>query len=162
MRRVGKCRKHDAHDDNPHDFPVHENLPIGLHPTTSRVVHHSILARSTSATGQTTTPLAMHLCQLPPASLASGDMGEAPNSDVAVVPCPSLPCPSLPCPSLPCPSLPCPSPAGLRRDRLLHRRKIGDGTHPARQPPTAAGEVAKATLARHLDGDGKDQVRHAG
>ena len=56
----------------------------------------------------------------------------------------------------------CSSPclAGLRRDRPLHRTKIGDGAHPARQPPTAGGEVAKPALAPHLDGDGQDQVCH--
>src|SRR5262249_16552849 len=52
--------------------------------------------------------------------------------------------------------------SGLRWGCPLHRRKIGDGAHPACQPRTAGSEIAKPALARHLDGDGKDQVHHAG
>jgi hypothetical protein len=44
--------------------------------------------------------------------------------------------------------------SGLRRDRPLHRRNIGDGAHPTRELPTAGSEIAKPALARHLDGDG--------
>ena len=50
--------------------------------------------------------------------------------------------------------------SGLGRGRPEHRRKVGDGAHPVRQPRTVGGEIAKPSLSRHLDGDGKDQVRH--
>ena len=39
---------------------------------------------------------------------------------------------------------------------------MGDRAHPVRQPPTTGSEIAKPALARHLDGDGKDQMRRAG
>ena len=36
------------------------------------------------------------------------------------------------------------------------------GTRDAGKLPTTGSEIAKPALARHLDGDGNDQVRHAG
>ena len=46
--------------------------------------------------------------------------------------------------------------------RPLHRGKLGHGAHPIRQSRPAGGEIAKPALAGHLDGHGKDQMRHVG